>query len=105
MFALGGNAIDAAIAAALVSGVIEPAETTLAGSGFCLVGAEGSVTSVAFGPRAPRAARVDMFKIDERAGESNVLGLAPVVGNANIDGPLASGVPRTLLGLLTTHER
>ncbi|QVQ52269.1 gamma-glutamyltransferase [Spiractinospora alimapuensis] len=102
----GGNAMDAAVAAALVAGVVEPTETTLAGSGFGLYHESGGRTwSVDFGPKAPLKARSTLFEIDPTADSPAMLGLAPVVGNANLDGPLASGVPRTLLGLLTAQER
>ncbi|GAB3474408.1 gamma-glutamyltransferase [Nocardiopsis coralliicola] len=102
----GGNAMDAAVAAALVAGVVEPAETTLAGSGFALYHeAGGAAWSVDFGPKAPLAASSTMFEIDPHAPSSAMLGLAPVVGNANLDGARASGVPRTLLGLLGAHGR
>ncbi|MEU3274350.1 gamma-glutamyltransferase [Saccharomonospora sp. NPDC006951] len=102
----GGNAVDAAVAAALVAGVIEPTETTLAGSGFLLYADRTTEPyAVEFGPRAPRAAEPAMFELDPAAAGPAVLGLAPVLGNANVDGPLAAGVPRTLLGLLTAHER
>jgi gamma-glutamyltranspeptidase len=37
IFENGGNAVDDAVAAALFAGVVEPAETSLAGSGFLLV--------------------------------------------------------------------
>ena len=105
MLAQGGNAVDAAVAAALVAGVIEPTETTLAGCGFMLIGDATSVHSVEFGPRAPLAARETMFKVLEDAAASNILGLAPVEGNANVDGPRASGVPRTITGLLEAQAR
>lgn len=102
----GGNALDAAVAAALVAGVVEPTETTLAGSGFGLYHeSTGNTWSVDFGPKAPLAASSAMFDIDPAAEGPAMLGLAPVVGNANLDGALASGVPRTLLGLLTAHGR
>lgn len=106
MFERGGNAIDAAVAAALVAGVVEPTETTLAGSGFLLYhDSDGESWSVDFGPKAPLAATPTMFDLDSAAVSPTVLGLAPVVDNANVDGSRASGVPRTLLGLLTAQER
>lgn len=108
MYERGGNAVDAAVAAALVSGVIEPTETTLAGSGFAILAEDGrEPVEIDFGPTAPLAASPGMFELEEpgRGAEPAVLGLAPVVGNANVDGSLASGVPRTLLGLTTAQER
>ncbi|MGW9556027.1 gamma-glutamyltransferase [Nocardiopsis sp. NPDC055551] len=108
MYEHGGNAVDAAVAAALVSGVIEPAETTLAGCGFAVLAEDGAdPVEIDFGPKAPIGASATMFELEEREGgaQAPVLGLATVAGNANVDGPLASGVPRTLLGLLTTHAR
>lgn len=107
MYELGGNAVDAAVAAALVSGVIEPTETSLAGSGFMLVaGEQGPPIEVDFGPKAPVGAHPDMFELETNSdGLPSVLGLAPVVDNANVDGPLAAGVPRTLSGLVAAHEK
>ena len=106
MYELGGTALDAAVAAALVSGVIEPTETTLAGSGFMLIQTsdDGSY-EVDFGPKAPYRATEEMFQLSNASEGSQVLGISPVEGNANVDGPLANGVPRTLLGLLKGHER
>lgn len=106
MFELGGNAVDAAVATALVAGVIEPTETTLAGSGFMLLHhPDHGPIEVDFGPLAPLAAHERMFEVDAGAAPSNVLGLAPVIDNANVTGPLASGVPRTLYALLEAQER
>lgn len=106
MLAAGGNAVDAAVAAALVAGVIEPMETTLAGSGFMLIGVPGEgVHSVEFGPRAPRAARSDMFRIDTERHVERGLGISIVVDDANVQGISAVGVPATLRGLLMAHAR
>lgn len=106
MYARGGNAVDAAVAAALVCGVMEPAETTLAGCGFMLVGLpDGEVVSVEFGPRAPKGADAHMYKATPGEQGSSMLTVVGVEGNANADGPLAAGVPRTLTALLTAQER
>lgn len=107
MYERGGNVIDAAVAAALVAGVIEPTETTLAGSGFLLFndGEAGKPWSVNFGPKAPLAASPSMYELATDASSSSILGLAPVAGAANINGAKAPGVPRTLLGLLTAQDR
>ena len=107
LLAAGGNAVDAGVAAALVAGVIEPMETTLGGSGFMLIGVPGesSVHSVEFGPRAPLAARSDMFRIDSGRHIERGLGISIVVGDANVQGILSIGVPATLRGLLMAQER
>ncbi|MET7339040.1 gamma-glutamyltransferase [Nonomuraea sp. NPDC005650] len=102
----GGNAVDAAVAAALVAGVVEPMETTLAGSGFMMVHApDDGVWAVEFGPRAPAAAYPGMFR-PLRPGEATApLGVTAVADDANKVGPLACGVPRTLVGLLDAQRR
>ncbi len=106
MLEAGGNAVDAGVAAALVAGVIEPMETTLGGSGFMLVGApDGQVHSVEFAPRAPRAARPDMFRIDTTRQVERGLGISVVVDDANVQGALAAGVPASLRGLLDGQAR
>lgn len=107
MLGAGGNAVDAAVSAALVAGVIEPMETSLGGSGFMLIGtpADGRVHSVEFGPRAPRAAREDMYRIDTERHVERGLGISIVVGDANVQGISAIGVPATLRGLLRAHAR
>lgn len=107
LLAAGGNAVDAGVAAALVAGVLEPMETSLGGSGFMLVGipGEGSVHSIEFGPRAPLAARADMFRIDAGRHVERGLGISIVVGDANVQGISAIGVPATLRGLLLAHQR
>ncbi|MYN13990.1 hypothetical protein GSY71_12660 [Pusillimonas sp. TS35] len=105
MLAAGGNAMDAAVAAAFVAGVIEPMETTLAGSGFLLVGLpDGAAHSVEFGPRAPMAARPGMFTIDENRVVDLGLGVSVVVGDENIQGARSAGVPATIAGLIRAHD-
>ncbi len=99
MEAAGGNAMDAAIAAAFVAGVVEPMETTLGGSGFLMVQARGEARCVEFGPRAPLAARCDMFRIDASRARDGGLGVSVVEGDANTQGILAAGVPATIPGL------
>lgn len=106
MLEAGGNAVDAAVAAAFVAGVVEPMETTLAGSGFMLVAeADGAVHAVEFPPRAPAAATPTMFEIDTTRSLDRGLGVSVVVGDRNVAGATAAGVPATIAGLLAAHER
>lgn len=105
MFELGGNAVDAAVAAAYVAGVIEPMETTLAGSGFALIATpDGQTTSVNFGPKAPLAAHAKLYSISAAAGKDRGLGVTTVDGLQNEQGALAAGVPHTLAGLAWLQE-
>jgi len=106
MIEAGGNAVDAAVAAAFVAGVIEPMETTLAGSGFMLVGLPGGQAhSVEFGPRAPKRAHAGMYRIDAGRQLDRGLGVSVVVGDENVQGAKAAGVPATLAGLAGAQER
>lgn len=107
MLDAGGNAVDAAVACGFVAGVVEPMETCLAGSGFLLTWnpAERRATAVDFPPRAPLAARPDMYDVVSSEGASRLLGVTAVRDEANTEGILAPGVPGTIAGLLAAHER
>jgi gamma-glutamyltranspeptidase/glutathione hydrolase len=98
VLAAGGNAIDAAVASALVAAVVEVHGCGIAGYGGHMVIAtpKGKVTAIDFNTAAPREARPDMFPLDAR-GE--------VKGQANSWGWLAAGVPGTLAGLQLALDR
>jgi gamma-glutamyltranspeptidase/glutathione hydrolase len=66
----GGNAADAAVAAAFAQAVVNPIHTTIAGSfhGLFHNSQTGATTAVTSGGRAPLAARDDMWELDQRWG-------------------------------------
>jgi gamma-glutamyltranspeptidase/glutathione hydrolase len=95
----GGNAVDAAVAAALAAGVAAPAMCGIGGyGGHMVIALKGGkkVTAVDFNSAAPASARPDMFALDENG---------VVRGRVNDHGWLAAGVPGTLAGLELALER
>lgn len=93
MLAAGGNAVDAAVTAALAAGVLAPHQCGPGGYGGHLVIARAGgkrVTAIDFNTVAPQAARADLFALDADG---------KVKGQANTLGWLAAGVPGTLAGL------
>jgi len=106
MFARGGNAVDALVAAAFVSFVVEPHNCGLGGYGrlTAYVPARSAFLTVDHHIRAPRAAHAGMFEID-RAGAETYYGWPTTVGYANSRGGLAVGVPGAVAGLVALHER
>ncbi|PYL01403.1 MAG: hypothetical protein DME19_01795, partial [Verrucomicrobia bacterium] len=95
----GGNAIDAAVAAALTAGVAVPNGCGIGGYGGHMVIALASgkkITAVDFNTAAPAAARPNMFPIGEGGA---------VRGHINEHGWLSAGVPGTLAGLQLALDR
>lgn len=90
----GGNAVDAAVAAAFVLAVTYPEAGNLGGGGFMLLHIDGSNRFLDYREIAPAAASRDMY-LDER-GE-------PIPGLSLI-GYKASGVPGTVAGLWAAHQ-
>ncbi len=92
VLAEGGNAVDAAVAAALVAGVVALPMCGIGGyGGHMVVGwPDGKVAAVDFNSAAPAAARDDLFPLDADGH---------VRGAVNTHGWLAAGVPGTLAGL------
>lgn len=91
MLRLGGNAVDAAVAAALASGVVQPSGSGLGGGGFALVvDARGRSTFLDFRETAPAAASHDMY-------------LTP--GTSSQVGGLAVATPAEGIGLIELQHR
>jgi gamma-glutamyltranspeptidase/glutathione hydrolase len=112
MFERGGNAMDAAAAACLACAVLEPQAVDLGGyvaAGVVLEGATGEVWSVDANSTAPAAARADMFEVlplrDGPRGINDLEYACSVRDDANVYGPLATGVPGFVAGVGTLAQR
>jgi gamma-glutamyltranspeptidase/glutathione hydrolase len=91
----GGNAIDAAVAAAFVLAVTLPEAGNIGGGGFLVAHMDGEAVFLDFREKAPLRASRDMF-LDEN-GE--------FVPQRALVGGLASGVPGTVKGMQEAHRR
>ncbi|MDP9199850.1 MAG: gamma-glutamyltransferase, partial [Pseudomonadota bacterium] len=91
----GGNAVDAAIAAAFVLAVTYPEAGNIGGGGFLLSRFGEHAAFLDFREIAPAAATRDMY-LDAR-GE--------IVDGASLNGHRAVAVPGTVAGLWAAHEK
>lgn len=93
MLELGGNAVDAAVATAFALAVTHPSAGNIGGGGFMLVrpaGRDSVTTALDFRETAPMALTRAGFDRMQRGGAQ---------------GGAAAGVPGSVAGLLTAHER
>ena len=95
ILAAGGNAVDAAVAGALVLAVTYPEAGNLGGGGFMLIHVDGTAKFLDYRETAPAAATRDMF-LDAK-GE--------VIEGLSLTGHRAVGVPGTVAGLWEAHQR
>jgi len=102
----GGNAMDAAIAAAFSVGVVEPWMSGIGGVGALLHRnvRTGAVTAIDFGGRSPKALVMEDFKLAGGKDEGNLFGWPSVVGNINTVGPKAMVAPTQPAGLALAHR-
>ena len=97
VLAMGGNAADAAVAIGFALAVCYPSAGNLGGGGFavCFRRSDAVATALDFRETAPAAATRDMY-LDEQGN---------VVPERSRYGHLAVGVPGSVAGLWTLHER
>lgn len=91
----GGNAIDAAVAAALTLSVVEPYNSGIGAGGMAMIwdGTKRKAFALDFRETAPKLAHEKMF-------------LQPgLPEDASRSGPLAIGVPGEIAGLAALHKR
>ncbi|HEY5826688.1 MAG TPA: gamma-glutamyltransferase [Cyclobacteriaceae bacterium] len=92
----GGNAYDAAIAVQFALTVVFPEAGNIGGGGFMLARThDGIFSALDYREKAPAASTKDMY-LDEK-GE--------VIPQLSLFGHLASGVPGSVDGMITTHEK
>jgi gamma-glutamyltranspeptidase / glutathione hydrolase len=95
IFAIGGNAADAAVAIAFSLAVTDPEAGNLGGGGFATVLFDGKPEFLDYRERAPASASADMYL--DAAGN--------VIPDASTVGAGAAGVPGTVAGLWELHHR
>ena len=95
ILAAGGNAVDAAVAGALVLAVTYPEAGNLGGGGFMLTYVDGAAQFLDYRETAPAAATRDMY-LDAKGD---------VIEGMSLTGHRAVGVPGTVAGLWEAHQR
>lgn len=91
-----GNAVDAAIAVQLALAVVYPRAGNLGGGGFMLYRTkEGEIYALDFREKAPLSAHRNMYLDDDET----------IIESLSLQGPLASGVPGTVKGLLEAYDK
>lgn len=106
ILAAGGNAADAAVAAMLAAGVVEPAMNGLGGTAYAVVfePESGRVTALDGSARCPARAHEEMFEPLEGVG-GGLYGFPPTRGDHAETGPLSVLAPTAPATLFELHRR
>ncbi|MCF8238417.1 MAG: gamma-glutamyltransferase [Saprospiraceae bacterium] len=92
----GGNAVDAAIAVQFALAVVYPVAGNIGGGGFMLIRqSNGEAMALDYREKAPVAASRDMYL--DSAGQ--------IIDGLSTLGHRSNGVPGTVDGMITAHER
>lgn len=107
LLAEGGNAVDAATAAAFAITVVEPMMSSIAGGGAALIhlAAAGMDVGIEFLPRVPLAATDDMYTLDRARSGVGLFGWPAVAGDENFIGPRSVATPGSVAGICMMHEK
>ncbi len=104
MLEMGGNAVDAAVAACFAIGVVEPWSCGIGGGGYMVyqLGDQGGV--IGFPMKGPLDATSDMYEFTGEAAVGN-FGWPGVVNNENLEGFRSIAAPGAVAGLCEANLR